>query len=88
DDGHDRGAGHGAPRRYSLQCRTDRPEPVGQNLAFSAPGRNNVAGAFAGLNVSYWLSQTANLFAAVEATAMSDNSKTGIVQGGLRIALN
>jgi hypothetical protein len=40
------------------------------------------------LNVSYWLSQTANLFAAVEATAMSDNSKTGIVQGGLRIALN
>lgn len=61
---------------------------IGQNLAFSAPGRNNVAGAYAGLNVSYWLSQTASLFAAVEATAMSDNSKTGIVQGGLRIALN
>ena len=61
---------------------------IGQNLAFSAPGRNNVAGAFAGLNVNYWLSQTTSLFAAVEATAMSDNSKTGIVQGGLRIALN
>jgi uncharacterized protein with beta-barrel porin domain len=59
---------------------------IGQNLSFAAPGKNNVAGAFAGLGLDYRVTQTASLFAAIEGTAMSDKSQTGIAQGGVRIA--
>lgn len=61
---------------------------IGQNLSFAAPGQNNVGGAYAGLGFDYRMSQLISLFTKVEGTVMTDNSVTGIAQGGVRVSLN
>lgn len=39
-----------------------------------------------GMAIDYRLTRTTSLFASLEGTVMTDNSRTGIAQGGVRIA--
>jgi uncharacterized protein with beta-barrel porin domain len=57
---------------------------IGQNLAFAAPGENDVAGGYFGFGINLRVAGWLTVFAAAEATAMSDKTKTGIAQAGLR----
>jgi hypothetical protein len=59
---------------------------IGQNLAFAAPGQNDVTGIYTGVGFDYRTTERVTLFAAVEGTIMSDKSKTGIVQSGVRVS--
>ena len=59
---------------------------IGQNLAFAAPGQNDVAGLYTGIGFDYRATERVTLFAATEGTIMSDKSATGIVQGGVRVS--
>jgi len=57
---------------------------IGQNLAFATPGQNNVVGGYVGFGINLKATEWLTLFAAAEGTAMSDKTRTGIAQGGLR----
>jgi len=61
---------------------------IGQNLSFAATGQNNVGGAYVGLGFDYRMSQMMSLFTKVEGTFMTDNSVTGVAQGGVRVSVN
>jgi hypothetical protein len=58
---------------------------IGQNMSFTAPGSNAVAGLYAGIGIDYHISRAVSLFGALEATTMNDNSKSAVAQGGLRV---
>lgn len=61
---------------------------AGQNLSFAATGQNNVAGAYVSLGFDYKLSRSVSIFSSAEMTVTSDDTLTGLAQGGLRITLN
>jgi hypothetical protein len=59
---------------------------IGQNLAFTTPGKDAVAGLYTGLGLDWRASASTTLFAAFEGTRMTDDSITGVARGGFRIA--
>ncbi|MBV9260955.1 MAG: autotransporter domain-containing protein [Pseudolabrys sp.] len=59
---------------------------IGQTLSFAATGQNSVAGGYARLAADLRIGAATSLFAAIEGTVMSDHSRTGIAQGGVKVA--
>jgi Autotransporter beta-domain len=59
---------------------------LGQNLSFVTPGAPAAVGIVAGGGLQYHPTPSVSLFVAGEATVMSDNSASGAVTGGARVA--
>ena len=59
---------------------------IGQDLSFTAPGRASTAGVVAGAGFDLRATDRMSLFGAVEATLMSDRSRTAAAKAGLKFA--
>jgi hypothetical protein len=59
---------------------------LGQGLPFVTPGKNTVAGAFAGLGMEWRTRSGVSFFGAAEYTAMSDQANLIVGRGGVRVA--
>lgn len=59
---------------------------IGQNLSFATPGRDTVVGVYSALGIDVRLNASTSLYGAAQGTMMTDNSRTGVVQGGVRVA--
>jgi uncharacterized protein with beta-barrel porin domain len=59
---------------------------LGQNLAFTTPGRANAYGGAAGLTLDWRPKAGTSLFAAAEGTLMNDHSASLVAKGGMRLA--
>jgi uncharacterized protein with beta-barrel porin domain len=57
---------------------------IGQNLAFTTPGKASAVGWVAGAGIDYHIKASIAVFGAVEGTAMTDESRTIAAKGGLR----
>jgi outer membrane autotransporter protein len=58
---------------------------IGQDLSFTAPGKDSAAGVVAGVSFDLRAAQNVSLFGAFETTVMSDRSRTAAAKGGLRV---
>jgi hypothetical protein len=59
---------------------------LGQSLSFAAAGKSFTTGIYGGLSLDYRTAQAISVFAAVDATAMSDNSVAFTAKSGTRIS--
>ncbi|HXW27116.1 MAG TPA: hypothetical protein VEK73_20395, partial [Xanthobacteraceae bacterium] len=59
---------------------------LGQNLAFVTPGAASAVGLVVGGGVQYRPMPNVTLYVSGEGTVMSDNSVTGALTGGARVA--
>ena len=55
---------------------------IGQNLAFAAPGQNNVAGVYTGLGFDYRVTQSVSLFAAIEERSCPTRARPALHKAG------
>ena len=74
----------GALGQERLGDKTINTVLIGQTLAFATPGDDNVGGGYVGFGINLRATEWLTLFAAAEGAAMSDTTKTGIAQAGLR----
>jgi outer membrane autotransporter protein len=59
---------------------------IGQDLSFTTPGKASSAGVVAGAGFDFLATERMSLFGAVEATLMSDRSRTAAAKAGLMFA--
>jgi outer membrane autotransporter protein len=59
---------------------------IGQDLSFTTPGKASSAGVVAGAGFDFRATERMSLFGAVEATVMSDGSRTAAGKAGLMFA--
>ena len=59
---------------------------IGQDLSFTTPGKASTAGIVAGAGFDLRVTDRMSLFGAVEATLLSDHSRTAAAKAGLKVA--
>jgi hypothetical protein len=59
---------------------------IGAPLSFAMPGDDVAVGLYGGFGFDVQITGAASVYAAMQGTVMSDDSRSGLIQGGLRVA--